>query len=545
VYLKIKISDSGIGIKDEYMADLFDEFVQVDILKNRGMEGTGLGLAITKNLCTLMSGTIYVSSVYGEGSTFTVDIPQNYSEHEYKRFATVSIPDESNVLVYESREVYAESIKQELESLNVKCKVVANQSAFYDAIRNNDYSFIFFPAILMESVKNLIEVLGVASELVLLAEKSDEVITGNTKHLLMPVYSLQIANVLNDVCVESAYTENSNIQQFIAPSARILIVDDIDTNLMVAEGLMQQYQMQIDTCESGKGAIELIQKNSYDIVFMDHMMPVMDGIEATIAIRKFPRFHDLPVVALTANAISGVKEMFLSNGFNDFLAKPIEITKLNEMLDKWIPDEKKEKTAIKELTLTKPDFQIDGIDVFHGISMAGGSIEKYLEILSVFYKDGANKINEMKTCLENNNFALYTIHIHALKSALANIGANNLSNTAKVLELAGNTERIEFIKEYSLDFFQELDSLLINISYVIDTSNATSIDDISPDDLLPRLSKLKEAIAGMDAIATNEIINELQKSFRNDFLANRIEQISQHILLCEYDEAVSIINDLI
>ncbi|GBU23492.1 sensor kinase [Fibrobacteria bacterium R8-3-H12] len=126
--------------------------------------------------------------------------------------------------------------------------------------------------------------------------------------------------------------------KFSAPKAKILVVDDMGTNLKVAEGLMRPYKMQIDTCLSGIEAIEKIKADNYDLVFMDHMMPEMDGIEATKIIRE--THANLPIVALTANAVSGTREMFLSNGFNDFLSKPIDIVKLNSILEKWIPKEK-------------------------------------------------------------------------------------------------------------------------------------------------------------------------------------------------------------
>ncbi|MDR2594483.1 MAG: response regulator [Fibromonadaceae bacterium] len=128
--------------------------------------------------------------------------------------------------------------------------------------------------------------------------------------------------------------------KFNAPKARILVVDDIDTNLKVAKGLMLPYKMQVDLCLSGIEAIERVKANDYDLVFMDHMMPEMNGIEATKRIRKM--YANLPIIALTVNAVSGAKEMFLSNGFSDFLSKPIDIIKLNSILEKWLPEDKRE-----------------------------------------------------------------------------------------------------------------------------------------------------------------------------------------------------------
>jgi len=143
--------------------------------------------------------------------------------------------------------------------------------------------------------------------------------------------------ISSDELFDSIKNDNITIK-FNAPNARVLVVDDIDANLKVVKGLIKPYKMQVDLCTSGAKAIEMIKANSYDLVFMDHMMPEMDGVETTKIIREM--YANLPIIALTANAVSGVKEMFLSSGFNDFLSKPIEIINLNSILEKWLPKER-------------------------------------------------------------------------------------------------------------------------------------------------------------------------------------------------------------
>ena len=137
------------------------------------------------------------------------------------------------------------------------------------------------------------------------------------------------------------YDETCNAR-FTAPDFRILIVDDVEINLMVAEGLLSSYEMTADTCLSGKEALSLVQEKNYDLVLMDHMMPGMDGIETMAAIRALGgRFEKLPIIALTANAMSGMREVFLENGFDDFLSKPIEISKLDKLIEQWVPEDKR------------------------------------------------------------------------------------------------------------------------------------------------------------------------------------------------------------
>jgi CheY-like chemotaxis protein len=168
----------------------------------------------------------------------------------------------------------------------------------------------------------------------------------NVRFISLPVQPLSVANILNSKAEVKDSVESSDEIRFTIPNARLLVVDDIDINLMVAEGILEAYDAKIDTCLSGADAIEKVKQHDYDLVFMDHMMPEMDGIEATAAIRKWEAKRNvksgIPIIALTANAVVGMKETFLEKGFNDFLSKPIDITKLDEILEHWIPKEKKE-----------------------------------------------------------------------------------------------------------------------------------------------------------------------------------------------------------
>ena len=158
----------------------------------------------------------------------------------------------------------------------------------------------------------------------------------NVTILNKPLYSLNFCQLLNheEMTFKSAAEEELH---FIAPKARILVVDDNEMNLKVAKGLLEPFQMQIDTAQNGKEALLMVQEKQYDIVFMDHMMPVMDGIEATRAIRKLENevYQELPIVALSANATSEAKEMFLREKMNDFVAKPIKMKEIGTCILKW------------------------------------------------------------------------------------------------------------------------------------------------------------------------------------------------------------------
>ncbi len=467
VLLTIDVSDSGQGIKPEDIEKLFGNFVQVDLAAHKGVEGTGLGLAITRNLVKAMGGNIDVQSEYGKGSTFTITLPQKVASP--KPLATVENPEKKNVLLYERRQIYADSMICNFDKLSVNCTRIKNDEELYEKLKAKDYSFIFVPHVLLENVKKVQSDLGSKSQIVVLTGFGNAIASNDLSTLAMPAYSISIANILNDMTDNTFYYGSNTIARFHAPKARILVVDDINTNLQVTEGLLLPYEMQVDLRLSGAEAIQAVRKNRYDLVFMDHMMPEMDGIEAVKRIRELgAEYLNLPIIALTANAISSMKDMFLANGFNDFLSKPINTIKLNAILEAWIPKEKQVKIQIEAKSDEESDssIKIDGVDVKKGITMVGGSAEYYLQILAMFHRDGTRMIEEINKSLETEDYPLYTIHVHALKSACANIGADKISETAKALETAGHQNDLEFIKLHNTSFLTALQTLLNNINAV-------------------------------------------------------------------------------
>jgi len=547
VTMVFDISDSGVGIKPEDHARLFSDFVQLDKVSHREVEGTGLGLVITKSLCEAMGGGIDVYSVYGEGSTFTVRIPQKFAA--YERFASVNDPESKNVLIYETRQPYSASIICSIDNLGVGCKLVTNQSMFLEELNKNNYTHVFVSSFLFESTEKIVKNLGIDIIVVLLAEYGENAVnTGNVKTLEMPVHSISIANLLNGA-TDAIYTENpKGATPFMAPSARILIVDDLITNLRVAEGLMLPYKMQIDVCQSGAESIELVRGKPYDIVFMDHMMPEMDGIEAAIKIRGLggDEYKRLPIVALTANAVSGVKEMFLQNGFNDFLAKPIEMMKLNAILDAWLPKEKKMPYVAEEEDDYTPSFEIPGIDVRAGVQLTGGNEQNYLRALSAFYKDGMDKLSQLSESFERGDTKVYAACAHAVKGAGASVGAVKLSSFAKALELAAKNENLNYIRKNHETFTDEFRALLSNIRYVVaPEGKQASAVVLDSDFIKERLKKLRGALVEFDIEAADNILAALLGEQLDTATGEMLERVSNKILICEYDQALVIVEEML
>ncbi|MCL1828331.1 MAG: ATP-binding protein [Oscillospiraceae bacterium] len=346
---------------------------------------------------------------------------------------------------------------------------------------------------------------------------------------------------------------------FIAPDADALIVDDISTNLSVAEGLLQPYKIRVDTRKSGHEAIEVVMTKRYDIIFMDHWMPEMNGVETTRRIRTLdendPYFKNVPIIALTANAVPGAREIFLQNGFNDYLPKPVDMNALNGILEKWLPEGK--RTAVD--TETGPDdrsgladdidIEIEGVVVNTGVLRSGGSIELYLRTLAAFYEDGTEKYDEIKRCLKDGDISLYASYVHAMKSAAANIGAERLSEAARKLEAAairGDATRIETDTEMFLD---DLDFLLGNIRVVLSQKKRTREhrDDDTDDNgrFAAGLRELREALEILDAGAIHDNIENLRELALTDDDDAVVNNIALKVLMAEYDEAEALLDSLI
>jgi CheY-like chemotaxis protein/nitrogen-specific signal transduction histidine kinase len=350
----------------------------------------------------------------------------------------------------------------------------------------------------------------------------------------------------------SAFTRPVRSVGFTAPGFRVLVVDDVDVNLRVARGLLSPFEMDVDERLSGEEALSLVQRKEYDLVLMDHMMPGMDGVETTAAIRALDgaRFKNLPIVALTANAVSGMREMFLQNGFDDFLSKPIEINRLYELMEKYIPKEKREKLDSHKNNSEngaraetgggnfKINFGIDGLDAARGLSMTGGTERGYLEVLGLYCRDVEKRLEILRGIPDEANLAAFTTQVHALKSASANIGANEISSAAEALEKAGHTKDMRFIRENTGKFAQSLETLAANIGEYLKTTDRQENPELSGGDkaaVKARLLSLKSAIAAHAVKEADAIIDELSGS---GCCSAELDEISVQLLTSEFTRAL-------
>jgi CheY-like chemotaxis protein len=306
----------------------------------------------------------------------------------------------------------------------------------------------------------------------------------------------------------------------IAPDAKVLVVDDNEFNIRVAEGLLSLFKINAQKASSGKEAIELVQNNDYDIVFMDHMMPEMDGVEATAIIRKLSgKYKNLPIIALTANAVQGAKEMFLSNGFDGFISKPIDIHEMYKILKEWLPLEKieiKEEKITEEKHETDSEFlselyKVDEIDVEIGLKRVSGMEDMYRETIDLFSEKLVTDCIGMYDKLNYGDISGFAISIHAMKSALSTIGAMSLSETALRLETAAKGNDFDFCVQRFPVFRNKLLKLHNDLSAVLQESAETKKNKMAGDAafLKEQIEKALAAASDFDSDAGLNAINDL------------------------------------
>jgi len=330
--LNVTVADTGVGIRKDDIGALFESYTQFDTRMNRGIVGTGLGLAISKDLVELMGGEINVESVYGEGSSFSFYIMQKVEDA--KPISKLTASENLKAAVWKPNAVKANVLAKKIRKLGAECEIIHNPDNLAQ------YTHVFFDAEKINDVSN-IECPG--TKLFAVARKfiDKDTVPPNLEFVEVPFTSILAAKLLGTGYDDQPKPKISGEKPVLnLKDARLLVVDDIEINLIIAKETLSQYNSIVDVASSGEKAIELVKENDYDMIFMDHMMPELDGIDVTKIIRTMPdeKFKKVPIVALTANVVGDVRDMFLESGMNDFLAKPLENLEIERVLLEWLAD---------------------------------------------------------------------------------------------------------------------------------------------------------------------------------------------------------------
>lgn len=462
--LRMEVRDTGIGIRAEDLDKLFGSFSQVDTRRNRNVEGTGLGLSISQRLCEMMGGGISVTSEYGKGSSFIATIRQGATSG----IPAATIPDEGfSLLVCEASEILREYEITCMDKLGLHYDMCSTPEEFAEKMKHADYTHALAAADILNRQEGQERDV---CPITLYKLNEHTLIDSGSINIYLPLFPMQLPYALIGLTDHVHILKNVGIGINAIepmPYVTILIVDDNPVNIQVAKGLMEPYKMQMDAASSGSESIEAVQNKSYDLILMDHMMPVMSGIDAMKHIRTLPdeRFKTLPIVALTANATNDARRVFMKEGFDDFLSKPIETQKLDEILRKYLKPLNSARAALnpapppfEESPIAPPTAPIpsppdceSGEVNFQGGLERMGSFSVYIMILETYLRSTKEKLPKLPEWLKTNK-ERFVIEIHGLKSASAAVGADNLSVLAKDMEQRGKEEQFEDM-EKSLSYF--------------------------------------------------------------------------------------------
>lgn len=548
IELQVSIEDTGIGIKPDDIDKLFQSFSQVDSKRNRNVEGTGLGLAICKQLLTLMQGDISVESEYNKGSKFSFVMPQEIVDSTPS--ITVEDADEILAVYMMSNPYVADALQRDTKKIGVECKEVKSIDEL-SSLPEDKNIFLFiehnmFSKKVEEFAQNNPEI-----TVVLLIE-FDDTVEYNIPNLLIvkkPLFVLNLAMIFNHEDLHAMYNTSNDIDiDFIAPDAEILIVDDNAVNLTVAEGLLEPLKMKVDTALSGKDAIGKISVNHYDIIFMDHMMPEVDGVETTHIIRRFhTEYDDVPIIALTANAVNGIKERFCAEGMNDFVAKPIELRVLISKVKQWLPKEKIQKIHAKQITdVTETkieDIAIGDLDIPFAINLLGNE-KLFRTVLKEYYRVIEKKAKLIKSLEEQEDWPAYTVEVHALKSASKQIGAMSLSDKAAAMEKAGNDKDGEMIHKCTDEMLEQyLGYLPILEPFCEEEETDLQKETVSADLLYKYFEDMQAAMEDLDMDQMEEVIRNMSEFSYEGWQQELFSQLKEAVAEIDVDACEAVIHE--
>ncbi len=473
VNLCIEVTDTGKGMTDYELEKVYDSFYQVDSSRTRQGGGLGLGLAIVSGFVALLGGFMTIESKPDIGTTVTVSIPQKIIDPI--SCMSVAAPDKlvlGAFLHFEKydhpavRDYYNSMVLNIVKGLGIQMHRVNNANNLKLLHESVHLTHLFIAEEEYNDNVDLIE--SLAKEMVVaVVANAGMILPKNTrvKVLEKPFYCFPVVSILNST-VDS---KEETAKKLRCDGVRALVVDDESMNLVVAKSIFGRYGMKVFTVTSGQESIDICREKVFDIIFMDHMMSGMDGVEAMKRIRTDVAGLNgsIPVVALTANAMSSAKQMFLAEGFDGFVSKPVEIEELERVLKQVLPKSALsyvDENGVVDEAPDEPDpepvpapseekdfmteLRKSGIDTDAGLKYCVGDKDFYKSLLIQFATESADKIGSMKKYYNVRDWHNYEILVHALKSTAKMIGIADLSEKAKALELAAKGNEEPFILDH-------------------------------------------------------------------------------------------------
>ncbi len=568
VILKCSVKDTGIGMTKEQQAKLFQSFSQADSSTTRKYGGTGLGLTICKKLSKMMGGDIWVDSEAGVGSTFSFEVTLKKQQGNVSnRRPLVSDLGALHVLIVDdnstARDIFtsmlakfgfrvdqATSGKQALEQLKA-----ADEKDPYQLVLM-DWKMPGMDGVeVSNQIQKQLELANIPTIVMVTAYGKEEAMSASegiaiSGYLTKPVTpSSMLDGILTAMGKEStgrSHTHNTNelAEESVSKlrGAKVLLVEDNELNQELAMELLSINQIDVELAVNGKEAIEKIKGGDFDGVLMDCQMPVMDGYAATRELRLHDEYKDLPIIAMTANAMAGDKEKVLDAGMNDHISKPIDVNDMFIIMAKWItPSNPVEPGETSKVEYEHVIPQLTGIDTDRGLKTTQNNTKLYTNLVKRFYDTNLSFGKEIDASIEQGDDELTKRMIHTLKGTSGSIGAQKLHLIATELE--------EMVEEKSGAFEAKKKELLDELNLVLNGissaqwQSSSEKQDYDPDKVEELINQLKVAIDSFDTNAV-DVVEELEAMFSGRKEERQWMKVAKAINEFDFPKAETLLSEI-
>ncbi|WP_143169185.1 response regulator, partial [Vibrio quintilis] len=566
--LVFSVKDSGIGMSPEQQTKLFQSFSQADSSTTRKYGGSGLGLAICKRLCSMMDGEISVTSAVDQGSTFTFTANLGVQVGQPIGRVRPELPELKGlrVLVVDDNSIAREILTELLISFDFNVTAVSSAQEGMLKLSNDGV----YDLIVMDWKMPRIDGITASKEIrssqpdipiiLITAYSRDEALEVahregiHFNHVLSkPVAASSMLDAVMEAFghdISDSDRQNLRVSREIGSThkirgAKILLVEDNDINQELAYELLTNAGIVVSIAENGQEALDRLAEEDFDGVLMDCQMPVMDGYTATKALRKDPRFADLPVIAMTANVMAGDRERAIESGMNDHIPKPINAADMFHTIAKWMTPAKPQSVVrLSKYEVADETFpELEGIDTKLGMEIAQNNAKLYRKLLSKFSRTYC----DIETLLDSQDTEETGRFIHTLKGTAGNIGASQISRIALRLE-----ESIAAQDDASVtgQLRHELSGLVNQAIQAIDEldSEATGLKPSGDDETDPEkekllIQKLRSLLEDDDTEAL-EVLNELEELPVQSFDKAKLKTLSKAISEYDFDSALDTLDDI-